>query len=76
MGYTTNQRDKIKKLNKDQNNGHLRSDEDGKFLEKGKAGGNNPLQAEVDHKQTKKHKTNPATNKFSNAKLLSKNKME
>ncbi|MCA6462487.1 MAG: hypothetical protein IM571_09470 [Chitinophagaceae bacterium] len=70
--FTTNQKDKIKKLNKDKNNGYLRSDKDGSFLEKGKAGGNNTIQAEVDHKQAKKHKTNPGTNKFSNAQLLSR----
>ncbi len=73
--FTTKQKDKIKDLNKQKNNGKLRDDEDGTFLNPSKQGGRDPLQAEVDHKIARKAKTGPkGTNKYENAQVLSKEK--
>jgi hypothetical protein len=71
--FTTNQKDKIKDLNKEKNKGKLRDDSNGDFLKKGKGGGNDPKQAEVDHKIARKAKVGPkGTNKYENAQVLGK----
>lgn len=67
--FTASQKKKIREYNKLQNNGHLRSDQDGAFLDNPTKGSGNMKQAEVDHVQAK---SQMGTNQYSNAQLLSK----
>jgi RHS repeat-associated protein len=67
--FTAGQKKKIREYNELQNNGYLRSDQDGAFLDNPSRGSGNMNQAEVDHKRAK---ANQGTNNYSNAQLLSK----
>jgi RHS repeat-associated protein len=78
--FTDSQRSKIKELNKKKNDGYLRDDEDGSYLDPSKSypkGSNkNMNQAEVDHKIPKSPKDNslPGDNRYSNARVISAKK--
>ncbi|HTO38303.1 MAG TPA: hypothetical protein VL021_07755, partial [Brumimicrobium sp.] len=67
--FTTNQKAAIKDKNQAANNGYLRSDQDGTFLNPGQKGGSDPLQAEIDHITPK---STGGSNSNSNAQVLSK----
>jgi RHS repeat-associated protein len=67
--FTQNQKGKILDKNQAANNGNLRSDADGTFLNKSKKGGSDPLGAEVDHINAK---SKGGSNSNSNAQVLSK----
>jgi RHS repeat-associated protein len=74
--FTASQKAKILDKNKKANNGHLRDDETGEFLDKPvkdrKGVPTNMKSAQVDHKQAKNNRTQRGTNKYSNAQVLSK----
>ncbi|MDP3929704.1 MAG: hypothetical protein Q8R57_11835 [Bacteroidota bacterium] len=65
----TKHRNAIFDKNKSANNGNLRDDSDGTFLNKGKKGGSDPKQAEIDHKRAK---SRGGDNSSKNAQVLSK----
>lgn len=67
--FTTHKKDAIKAKNKEVNNGYLRSDENGTFLNPSKKGVNDPLGAEVDHIVPK---SKGGDNSSKNAQVLSK----
>jgi RHS repeat-associated protein len=67
--FTQTQKKKIYEKNMKANNGYIRSDQDGTFLNKSERGGRDPLGAEIDHKQPK---SKQGSNSNSNAQVLSK----
>jgi RHS repeat-associated protein len=74
--FTSKQKEKILEENKKANNGRLRSDQDGQFLDKpeqDKSGvPTNMNSAQVDHVVPRKGKTVQGSNTYSNAQVLSK----
>ena len=67
--FTASQKEKIRTANRMQNNGYLRSDEDGTFLTTPQKGGSDPLQAEIDHITAR---SKGGSNSYKNARVLSK----
>lgn len=71
--FTTRNKAKIKAKNRQENNGYLRSDQDGTFLNESVRGGNDPFGAEIDHIVPRNPRAGPrGSNSNSNAQVLSK----